>query len=119
MMIVRQHPRFVSQWLAYIFNSQVGRDQVDIVQYGAAQKQYNIGHAVDFTFPFPPVDEQRAIADFLDRRIASIEGLVAKAQQVVECLQEYRTALITAAITGKIDVRGVGTNADAVPEAAA
>ena len=120
MMIVRQHPRFVPQWLAYIFNSQIGRDQVDIVQYGAAQKQYNIGHAVDFTFPFPPSDEQRAIVEFLDRQVASIEGLVAKTEQVVERLNEYRTALITAAVTGKIDVRAVAADADsAVPEAAA
>lgn len=55
----------------------------------------------------PPVPEQRAIADYLDRETAKIDRLVAKVAEAVERLQEYRTALITAAVTGKIDVRKV------------
>lgn len=55
--------------------------------------------------PVPPIPEQLAIADFLDRETAKIDLLVAKVEQVIERLQEYRTALITAAVTGKIDVR--------------
>lgn len=103
-MIVRHHERFFSQWLAYVFNSQSGRDQIEIVQYGAAQKQFNISHAVDFWFPFPPFDEQVAIASYLDVETAKVDALVAKVEVVIERLTEYRTALITAAVTGKIDV---------------
>ena len=106
MMIVRAHPRFYSQWLAYLFNSQVGRDQIEIVQYGAAQKQFNISHAVDFAFPFPPFQEQRAIAEFLDGGTAQIDGMVSRVETAIERLREYRGALITAAVTGQIDVRG-------------
>ena len=106
MMIVRRHPRFCSRWLAYAFNSQLGRDQIEIVQYGAAQKQFNISHAVDFTFPFPPLPEQHAIAEYLDQETAKIDQMIAKVEAAIERLQEYRTALITAAVTGKIDVRG-------------
>ena len=109
MMLVRKHPRFCSQWLAYAFNSKVGRDQVEIVQYGAAQKQFNISHAVDFSFPFPPLPEQAAIAAYLDEETAKLDALVGKVEEAVERLQEYRTALITAAVTGKIDVREVVT----------
>jgi type I restriction enzyme, S subunit len=105
MMLVRKHPRYCSQWLAYAFNSQVGRDQVEIVQYGAAQKQFNISHAVDFAFPFPPLPEQAAIAAYLDLETAKLDALVGKVELAVERLQEHRTALITAAVTGKIDVR--------------
>jgi len=53
----------------------------------------------------PPREVQHAIADFLDRETAKIESLVAKVEEAIERLQEYRTALITAAVTGKIDVR--------------
>ena len=53
----------------------------------------------------PPVPEQRAIADFLDRKTAKIDTLVTKIETAIERLQEYRSALITAAVTGKIDVR--------------
>lgn len=52
----------------------------------------------------PPFPEQRAIADFLDRETAKIDRMVAKVDAAIDRLQEYRTALITAAVTGKIDV---------------
>jgi type I restriction enzyme S subunit len=55
--------------------------------------------------PVPPLGEQQAIASFLDRETAKIDALVAKVETAIEKLQEYRTALITAAVTGKIDVR--------------
>jgi type I restriction enzyme, S subunit len=54
----------------------------------------------------PPVPEQKAIADFLDLEKSKIDRMVAKVEAAIARLQEYRTALITAAVTGKIDVRG-------------
>lgn len=57
-----------------------------------------------FIIPIPSPPEQLAIADFLDRETAKIDQLVAKVDEAIERLQEYRTALITAAVTGKIDV---------------
>jgi len=58
--------------------------------------------------PLPTTTEQQAIADFLDRETARIDGLISKINQAIEKLQEYRSALITAAVTGKIDVRTKG-----------
>jgi type I restriction enzyme S subunit len=53
----------------------------------------------------PGRPEQRAIAAFLDRETAKIDALIAKVREAIERLKEYRTALISAAVTGKIDVR--------------
>lgn len=50
-------------------------------------------------------DEQCHIADFLDRETAKIDAFVQKVRRVIEKLQEYRAALITAAVNGQIDVR--------------
>jgi type I restriction enzyme S subunit len=61
---------------------------------------------LDTRVVFPPPAEQLAIADFLDRETTKIDSMIAKVDAVIERLQEYRTALITAAVTGKIDVRG-------------
>jgi restriction endonuclease S subunit len=58
----------------------------------------------------PPLDEQRAIAAHLDRETAKIDALIGKVRQVIEKLQEYRTALISAAVTGKMDVRDATVN---------
>ena len=56
-------------------------------------------------FGMPPVTEQRVIAAFLDRETAKIDALISKVREAIEKLKEYRTALISAAVTGKIDVR--------------
>jgi type I restriction enzyme S subunit len=55
--------------------------------------------------PIPPLQEQREITAYLDDRTSRLDGLINKADQTILSLQEYRTALISAAVTGKIDVR--------------
>lgn len=54
----------------------------------------------------PPLSEQGAIVHFLYRETAKLDGMIVKVETAIERLQEYRTALITAAVTGKIDVGG-------------
>jgi type I restriction enzyme S subunit len=53
----------------------------------------------------PPLTEQQTITDFLDRETARIDALTVKVREAIERLKEYRTALVSAAVTGKIDVR--------------
>lgn len=63
--------------------------------------------------PVPPLAEQLAIAAFLDLETARNDLLVAKVRDAIERLKELRTALISAAVTGKIDVRGASAEASA------
>jgi type I restriction enzyme S subunit len=53
----------------------------------------------------PPEREQRSIIAFLDHQTAEMDALVAKISEAIERLRELRTALLAAAVTGKIDVR--------------
>lgn len=96
---------FNSHWLCYAMNTRIVRFQVEIVQYGAAQEQFNISHAVNFWAPTPPRAEQDEIVEFLDRVTAKLDTLTTEAQRGIDLLQERRAALISAAVTGKIDVR--------------
>ena len=64
----------------------------------------------------PLLEEQEAIATFLDRETERIDKITNLAEEAIERLQEYRTALITAAVTGKVDVRGAATAAAGLPE---
>jgi type I restriction enzyme S subunit len=57
--------------------------------------------------PVPAVEEQRRIAAYLDAETAKIDALIAETERFVELARERRAALITAAVTGQIDVRGV------------
>jgi type I restriction enzyme S subunit len=59
-----------------------------------------------YRFPKPRSDEQRAIAEFLDAESSRFDNLIWEAERAIALLQERRTALISAAVTGKIDVRG-------------
>lgn len=60
-----------------------------------------------YRFPRPPFDEQIEIVEFLDEMVNRFESLTAEAERAIELLQERRTALISAAVTGQIDVRGL------------
>ena len=59
----------------------------------------------NFVIPVPPLEEQQAIATFLDTETAKFDTLTAEANRAIALLQERRSALISAAVTGKIDVR--------------
>lgn len=56
-------------------------------------------------FVFPPLNEQKQIVDFIEKETLKIETLISKYQKQIDLMQEYRTALISQAVTGKIDVR--------------
>ena len=60
--------------------------------------------------PYPPIDEQIAIADFLDERCRRINELSSELQQQLQILESYRQSVVFECVTGKKEVRGV-TNA--------
>lgn len=59
----------------------------------------------EMLIPLPPLPEQQAIAAYLDEQTAQFDTLMTEARRGIELLTERRTALISAAVTGKIDVR--------------
>jgi restriction endonuclease S subunit len=74
-------------------------------QQGATVESLNFESVKLTRILLPPAPEQAAIVEFLDAETAKIDRLVEKVKAAIEKLLEYRTALITAAVTGKIDVR--------------
>jgi type I restriction enzyme, S subunit len=71
----------------------------------SAQPGIYLGSLANFFILIPPIVEQQAIVTYLDQKIAKIDQQKAKIKEAIELLKEYRTALITNAVTGKIDVR--------------
>ena len=72
----------------------------------------------NFDIPFTSFKEQQSIANFLDNATCKIDILISKAQKAIELLKERRTALISAVVTGKIDVRecaGDNSNCSEIP----
>jgi type I restriction enzyme S subunit len=60
-----------------------------------------------FAFPVPPIDEQREIVRFLESRLNHLDRLVEATENTIANLSEYRSALITAATSGQIDVHAM------------
>ncbi len=70
-----------------------------------AQPKLNKDDVKLMALPLPSINEQELIVHFLDNQSSEIDGAIYKAEKQIELLQEYRTALISEAVTGKIDVR--------------
>ena len=93
------HRKILGKYLFWAFNSLEVNDQYKVAATGVTR--YGLGkYALENSFlPLPLAPEQRAIADFLDRKTAQIDELIAKKQRQIKLLQEYRTALINQAVT--------------------
>lgn len=83
------------------------RPELESLGQGSTFKELSRDKLSSVKLVSPPLPEQKAIAAFLDRETERIDGLVGKVEASVSMLKEYRAALISAAVTGKIDVRGV------------
>lgn len=79
----------------------------DLTCVGSAQKVLNIGDLARTPIVLPPLPEQDAIAAFLDTTTSRLDALTTEAERAIALLQERRAALISAAVTGQIDVRGL------------
>ena len=100
---IRPEPDLDGSFLARQFSAIGPRDQFYVAANGITR--FGLGGATIRTglFPIAPIEEQQAIAAFLDRETAKIDALVAKKEQLIELLQEKRTALITRAVTRGLD----------------
>jgi type I restriction enzyme S subunit len=106
LIIIRKPRAGSATFLSYFLNSLPAQAQFSGGAGGAIQQHFNITTAADLWLVEPPINEQELVAEYLDRETAKIDVMIAKVEVAVERLQEYRTALISAAVTGKIDVGG-------------
>lgn len=92
-------------FLLFVLEHAAGQKWFDILCNKATIAHFTGEKFAALQLPLPPLPEQQAIAAFLDRETAMIDTLVSKVDAAIEKLKEYRTALISAAVTGKIDIR--------------
>jgi type I restriction enzyme, S subunit len=99
-------PNFIQR----VLTSLTVQAQIFASENGSSREGLNFVQIRDFTLACPPLLEQQAIADYLDRETRRIDHLIARVEAALDKLAEYRAALITAAVTGEIDVRSGGSN---------
>ncbi len=92
-------------YLLRVFNAM--KSFLDAYTNGATIKTIGMPEVRKLVTTVPPLHEQVKITQFIERATANIDVLTAEAQRAIDLLKERRTALISAAVTGKIDVRGL------------
>ncbi len=97
----------VAKYLVAVLRSALGRLQIerDATGTSPSMKKIGQGNIREFVIALPPLTEQRAIVAHLDAATAQFDALTAAVERALALLQERRTALISAAVTGQIDVR--------------
>ncbi len=93
-------------YLAYSLNSRACYAQAQIYTRGATNNDLGLTRMVNITLALPSLAEQKRIVKWLDVAAAEVSRLSHRVRTAISRLQEYRAALISAAVTGQIDVRG-------------
>ncbi len=105
LIIIRSSERFNSNYICMQINSVFIKKQVGMASDGAIQQHFNVEVAKALVVVEPPKHEQSEIFKFLSEKNKYFERLIERSELQITLLRERRTALISAAVTGKIDVR--------------
>jgi len=97
--------RIIPEYLLRVIRSMT--QELERLTFGSTIKTIGMPDVRTLVTPLPPLDEQKGIIDTIRRETAKIDTLIAKAKRSLELLQEHRSSLISAAVTGKIDVRNL------------
>jgi type I restriction enzyme S subunit len=103
-------PSSSSDFMQAVLKSDLVGAQLACLMIGSTFKRVNVEEIRNLMIPFPPDNEQQVIATYVKDEAARFDDLVADAVHAITLLQERRTALISAAVTGKIDVRELTAN---------
>ena len=91
------------EYLLYVFRAM--EPELRRLTMGSTHQTIYMQDVGNFSTPVPPLLEQDRIVAFVRNETAAIDALITKAREAIERIEEFRTALISAAVTGKIDAR--------------
>lgn len=91
--------------LYYVLNNSRIQEQLLLTSQSSAQQAIYLVGVSELLIPIPPANEQPLIIEHIEKETTRIDSIISKSEKEIELLQEYRTALISEVVTGKIDVR--------------
>lgn len=94
-----------AKYLMYLLESKTIQSQISDAMAGAAMPRITLEKLGNFIGIVPPISEQQAIAEFLDKKTEKIDALIDELTKQLDELAEYKKAVISEAVTGKVDVR--------------
>ena len=82
----------------------IGQEQIGMEQTGSGREGLNFEALKNFCVPVPPVTEQQSIVRYIQNESRRVDNQKARTQKMIDLLTEYRTALISEVVTGKVKV---------------
>jgi type I restriction enzyme S subunit len=104
LVIIRRTPRILPKYLEYIINSREAREQVGQHSVGALLTHFNAADAADLLVAFRELSHQHAVMRHLEHLEEEHDAMCSRLVRQIGLLQEHRQALITAAVTGQLDL---------------
>ena len=93
------------EYLVMLLNSDFGQMVMNDISVEGTRKRVSLGDFKATKFVIPSLNDQDNIVDYVHKQCKNMDTLISKSENAVRLIRERRTALISAAVTGKIDVR--------------
>lgn len=103
--LIRLEKNLSPEYIMHVLKSPVIYRQLELAMVGSTFKRINVDDIRNFNLAVPPINEQIQIVEQLEILLTKHDQIIYGAQESINLMQERRTALISAAVTGKIDVR--------------
>jgi type I restriction enzyme S subunit len=103
--ILRTKGGYAANYLAYLFSSKTHLENMETLGRGSTMLRVSRSTLGNVRFAFPPCDEQNSIVKHLNVVVSELNSTIASQERMIELLKERRSAIITLAVTGQIDVR--------------
>ena len=108
--LVRPINSYTSHFLSWVLRSKTFSSFYDLRSMGSTIQHLYQNVFDNFSFPIPPIEEQNGIVHYLNSQTIKIDSLISNLYEMIGLLKDHRTSLISAAMTGKIDVRNLKIN---------
>lgn len=103
--IIRPNDKILYRYLHLVIISKIGQYQIDLLQYGGGREAISFENIKNFVISFPQsIEDQDRIIKFLDKESSKFDKITNKIKTAIDLLKEKRTAIISAAINGEIEI---------------
>lgn len=102
---INEQDTYISRFLFFLMRTDYFQEHITLHATGTTFLGISQEEIGNYRLALPPLDEQAEIVSYLENEVSKFDTLNAEAQRAIDLLQERRTALISAAVTGQIDVR--------------
>ncbi len=102
--ILRPKKQISTEFLCFILRSNLGQEQINLEQTGSGREGLNFEALKNFIIPSLELEEQTAIVQYIETELTRINAKITKTKKYITLQKEYRTALISEVVTGKIKV---------------